>query len=131
MTLVTDNLLRDPTPQCISSIPQKVYVEEVIEHQENNNSDDEFVADEEFWDWLNNSIQYSENKCVIKLIDIVNLYTDDYSFSKFNSQIMAYYKTQLQEYVRIKYPKLRCFQHTIRYNGKTYKGWSHLKFSHS
>lgn len=133
ITLVTENLLRDPTPQCLASIPQNVYVEEVIEQQYNNTDDynDEFVTDEDFRDWLDNSIEYSEKKCVIKLIDMVNLYTDDYSFSKFNSQIMAYYKTQFQEYVRIKYPKLRSFQHTIRYNGKTYKGWSHLRFSHS
>lgn len=133
VALLTDGLLKEPEHSYSGrELQDELYIEEVANPQDQvDTEEDEFVADEQFWNWLDNSIEHSDNKCVIKLIDIVNLYTDDYSFSKFNSQIMAHYKTQFQEYVRVKFPRLRSFQHTIRYNGKTYKGWSHIKFAHA
>lgn len=135
MKRVVDNLLKEP----VSRVTEQEYesnttnVSQVVQAEPEpacveDEEDQPFVVDEDFWEWLDHSIEYNQEKCVIKLIDIVNMYTGDYSFSKFNKQIMQHYKTQFQEYVRTKHPPVRWFQHTINYNGKTYKGWNNLKF---
>jgi phage anti-repressor protein len=91
-------------------------------------SDITIEQDDGLWNWLDNTIEKCEEKSVLKLIDVVYLYTGDDTFSKFNNQILSYYKTQFQLYVKDRYPDIRHLQHCIRYNGKTYKGWSNLRF---
>jgi prophage antirepressor-like protein len=121
---VSNNLLQGQSDPSV--IKQNI----IISQPHHSDSDtEEFNQDDLFWDWLDNCITYCPKKCVIKLIDIVQIYTGDSTFSKFNNQIMMYYKQQFQEYIKVKYPNIRHFQHTIRYNNRIYKGWNHLQFA--
>ena len=100
----------------------KIELPDIQPNENIEETDEEIEINAAFWEWLDETIEYTPEKSVIKLIDLVILYTGDDTFSKYNSQILADYKIQLQEYIRVKYPEIRCYQHCIRYENKTHKG---------
>lgn len=80
---------------------------------------------ENFNTFLDNTVAYSASNCVLKNIDLVLLYKNDYKFSKYNKGLLSAYKNLLEEYIKKKYPAIKHKQYVVRCDGSQ-KGYGHL-----